>query len=237
VKPHLQALLTLQDRDDELTQLENKLEALRPRLAALDAERASAERQRATTRGAIEREEQRQRELSSRADDFRKLNARAVAHMDQVRKVHEANAAAAQVDISRRALADVENELGTVTQRLTKLRDSDVAAELGLAELDERQSAVRAELEAKRGEVERELSEARARRQQAAAHVDPRTLQRYDRVRSRRRARSVFPLRGTSCSNCDTAVPTQRRAALASGDIVDVCESCGVLLYAEPGGA
>jgi len=237
VKPHLQALLTLQDRDDELTQLENRLEALRPQLAALDAERTSAERQRATTRGAIEREEQRQRELNSRADDFRKLNARAVAHMDQVRKVHEANAAAAQVDISRRALADVENELGTVTQRLSKLRDSDTAAELGLVELEERQAAIREELEAKRAEIERDLGEARARRQQAATHVDPRTLQRYDRVRSRRRSRSLFPLRGTSCSNCDTAVPTQRRAALAAGDIVDVCESCGVLLYAESGGA
>jgi predicted nucleic acid-binding Zn-ribbon protein len=236
VKPHLQALLTLQDRDDELTQLENKLEALRPRLAALDAERSSAERQRATTRGAIEREEQRQRELNSRADDFRKLNARAVSHMDQVRKVHEANAAAAQVDISRRALADVENELGMVTQRLTKLRDSDAAAEIGLMELDERQAAVRQELEAKRAEIERDLGEARARRQQAATHVDPRTLQRYDRVRSRRRSRSLFPLRGLSCSNCDTAVPTQRRAALAAGDLVDVCESCGVLLYAESGG-
>jgi predicted nucleic acid-binding Zn-ribbon protein len=157
--------------------------------------------------------------------------------MDQVRKVHEANAAAAQVDISRRALADVENELGTVMQRLSKLRDSDTAAELGLIELEERQAALRQELETKRTEIERDLSEARARRQQAATHVDPRTLQRYDRVRSRRRSRSLFPLRGLSCSNCDTAVPTQRRAALAAGDLVDVCESCGVLLYAEPGGA
>ena len=237
VKPHLQALLSLQDRDEELTQLEAKLEALRPRLAALDAERVSLERHRATTRGAIEREEQRQRELSSRADDFRKLNARAVAHMDQVRKVNEANAAAAQVDISRRALADVENELGTVMQRLTKLRDSDVTAELGLVELDERQGAVRQELEARRTEIEAQIAEARARRQQAASHVEPRTLQRYDRVHTRRKSRSVFPLRGLSCSNCDTAVPTQRRAALASGDVVDVCESCGVLLYAESGGA
>lgn len=233
MKPHLQALLSLQDRDDELTELENRLNALRPRLAALDTERATVERQRATTQGAIEREEQRQRELSSRADDFRRLNARAVAAMDQVRKVNEANAASAQVDISRRALADVESELGTVNQRLVKLRDSDVTAELGLVELDERQAATRQEIDAKRGEIESELGAARARRDQAATHVDRSTLQRYDRVRTRRRQRSVFPLRGMSCSNCDTAVPTQRRAALAAGDLVDVCESCGVLVYAD----
>ena len=233
MKPHLQALLTLQDRDDELSQLETRMDALKPRFAALDAERVAAERQRSTTRAAIEREEQRQRELSSRADDFRRLNARAIAAMDHVHKVREANAASAQVDISRRALADVENELSAVNHRLSTLRDSDTAAELNLAELEERQAAVRQELEAARGKLEAEIGEARGRRQEAARHVDPRTLQRYDRVRSRRRQRSVFALRGTSCSNCDTAVPTQRRAALASGDLVDVCESCGVLLYAE----
>lgn len=238
MKPHLQALLTLQDHDDELAKLESRMDALRPRFAALDAERASAERQRATTRAAIEREETRQRELSSRAEDFRRLNARAIAAMDQVRKVHEANAASAQVDISRRALADVEGELSAVTTRLSALRDSDVAAEMGLEELDERQAATRKELEAARASLEEEIAAARARRQQAATHVERGTLVRYDRVRSRRRQqRSVFPLRGLSCSNCDTAIPTQRRIALASSDTVDVCESCGVLLYAESGSA
>jgi predicted nucleic acid-binding Zn-ribbon protein len=232
VNPKLEALLTLQQHDEELSALEAKLDALKPRFAALDAERATVERQRAATRAAIDREEQRQRELSGRADDFRKLNARAVAHMDQVRKLHEANAASAQVDISRRALADVEAELTGVGQRLSTLRENDVAAELGLAELEERQASVRDELNAQRAALEEEIAKARARRQEAAARVEPRTLQRYDRVRSRRRQRSVFALRGTSCSNCDTAIPTQRRAALASGDTVDVCESCGVLLYA-----
>ena len=83
-----------------------------------------------------------------------------------------------------------------------------------------------------RQSLEQEIGAARARRLEAAKRVEPGTLQRYDRVRARRHQRSVFALRGMSCSNCDTAIPTQRRAALASGETVDICESCGVLLYA-----
>ena len=161
------------------------------------------------------------------------MNTRALSHMDQVRKPNEANAAAAQIDISRRALADVEAELGLVGQRLGALRVSADTAELALEELAERQASDRAALESERAKIDALLTEARGRRDRAARDVEPQTRVRYDRVRARRRRTAVYALRGTSCSNCDTAIPTQRRAALASGGEVDVCESCGVLLYAE----
>jgi hypothetical protein len=57
-------------------------------------------------------------------------------------------------------------------------------------------------------------------------------LSTYDRVRTRRRSETVFPLRGPSCSACDTAIPTQRRAAMAASGALEMCEGCGVLLYA-----
>jgi uncharacterized protein len=233
VNPHLEALLALQERDDEIARLEARVAALAPRYAALDAERAAAERQLASTRAAITREEQRQRDLSAKADDFRRMNARAVSHMDQVRKPNEATAARTQVDISRRALTDVESELGTVTNHLIALRESVSAHELALMELDERQAGARRELDEARGDLDSQIAEARERRRSAAAKVDAGTLVKYDRVRTRRRQTSVFALRGASCSNCDTTVPTQRRSVLAAGDTVDVCESCGVLLYAK----
>jgi hypothetical protein len=234
VNPKLEALLTLQERDDDIARIEGRVAALAPRYASLDAERAGADRQLANTRAAIAREEQRQRDLTAKADDFRRMNARAVAAMDQVRKQNEATAAQSQVDISRRALTDVEAELGNVTGKLIALRESAEAHELALAELDARQAEARKELDASRADLDAQLGDARERRRAAAQRVEPVTLVKYDRVRSRRKQTSVYPLRGTSCSHCDTTVPTQRRSALAAGDVVDVCESCGVLLYARP---
>ena len=57
-------------------------------------------------------------------------------------------------------------------------------------------------------------------------------LAKYDKVRSRRRAETLFPLRGPSCSACDTAIPTQRRAVMAASGTIEMCEGCGALLYA-----
>jgi len=233
VNPMLQALLTLQEHDDAISQIEARRAGLAPRFAALDNEHAAAERNATNTRAAVEREAKRQVELNERAEEFRRMNTRALAHMDQVRKPNEANAAAAQIDISRRALADVEAELALVSQRLAALRVSADAAEMALIELAERQAADRQALEAERGEIDLALTQARGRRDNAARAVEPSTRLKYDRVRDRRRRTAVYALRGTSCSNCDTAIPTQRRAALASGAVVDVCESCGVLLYAD----
>lgn len=229
----LQALLTLQDHDDAIAGIEAQRAALAPKFASLDNERAAAERAATSSKAAVEREERRQQELQQRAEEFRRLNARAQAHMEQVRKPQEANAAATQIDISRRALADVEAELSLVGQRLSALRSGAEAAEFALIELGERQAADRAVLDGERAALDARLTDARARRDSAAGDVEPRTRVRYDRVRERRRRTAVFALRGTSCSNCDTAVPTQRRAALASGAVVDICESCGVLLYAD----
>jgi predicted nucleic acid-binding Zn-ribbon protein len=55
----------------------------------------------------------------------------------------------------------------------------------------------------------------------------------YDRIRSKKRVHAIFPIKGTSCSNCDTAVPLQRRTQMINTGKTEVCEGCGVLLYAE----
>jgi hypothetical protein len=57
-------------------------------------------------------------------------------------------------------------------------------------------------------------------------------LNKYERVRVRKHGETVFPLRGASCSACDTAIPTQRRATMAASGALEMCEGCGMLLYA-----
>jgi predicted nucleic acid-binding Zn-ribbon protein len=85
--------------------------------------------------------------------------------------------------------------------------------------------------------LEEQLRQARVDRDQKARAVPRSLLQRYDRIRSKRRVNAVFPLRGASCSNCDTMIPLQRRTAMAAAGATEICEGCGVLLYAADDGA
>jgi predicted nucleic acid-binding Zn-ribbon protein len=98
--------------------------------------------------------------------------------------------------------------------------------------VETRQSEARASIDADRAGIEEELTTARAKRGELARAVPRAMLVQYDRVRARRRAETLFALRGNSCGACDTAIPTQRRAQMAASGSVEMCEGCGALLYA-----
>ena len=80
--------------------------------------------------------------------------------------------------------------------------------------------------------LEGALAEARAKRNQTATRVSKSLLAKYDRIRTRRGEPALYPLRGPSCGHCDTAIPLQRRNLMAGTGQIEVCEACGVLLYA-----
>jgi predicted nucleic acid-binding Zn-ribbon protein len=231
VNDQLEALLALQTADVTLLGLERRLAALSPRIAKLDGERESAARAVTTARDAVTREQERHGALSERAQEFRRMNDRAVGQLDQVRKAAHATAAGAQVDTSRRALSEAEAELHASGLRMSTLQHAAESAAERTAQLDEEQAPARAEVQSQRAEIERELAAARAGREALARPVDVRLLSKYDRVRGRRHGPAVFALQNFTCGSCDTAIPTQRRAGMLAGAI-EVCESCGVLLYA-----
>jgi predicted nucleic acid-binding Zn-ribbon protein len=56
---------------------------------------------------------------------------------------------------------------------------------------------------------------------------------RYDRLRAVRATAVVVPLRGEACGACFTAVPRNRRSQIRAGILLDNCEACGVILYAD----
>ncbi|HJU65831.1 MAG TPA: hypothetical protein VJ596_09150, partial [Gemmatimonadaceae bacterium] len=116
--------------------------------------------------------------------------------------------------------------------RIQDLRQALELQELELSELEERQRSSREQLAVERQSVEDELEQARAVRRERAARVSRGVLQKYERIRERDRSAALYPLRGQACGRCNTAIPLQRRNVIAAGRSIEVCEGCGVLLYA-----
>ena len=155
-----------------------------------------------------------------------------LAQLDAVKKAREATAAMSQIDITRRALMQDENDLQTAEQRARSMRDQVVARELVLLEVDERIRDTRASTAGERELIERDIAAAQAKREASSREVSPRLLTAYDRLRRRGRGTPLAEIRGASCSACNTAIPMQRRNQIMSGLTIDACEGCGVLLYA-----
>ena len=231
VNRELEALLAVQADDAVIREIERKRDALTPRLSLLDATQKRAVEEVARTEAALERELTRQRVLEARLAETRGLQARATAALDSAEKLSEATTAAAQLEITRRALADGDSEALALTRRVADLRTALAAHREVLAQVSTDQGEARSELEAQRAVVEAELATARVRRQLSASTVSAGLLSKYERIAARRKADALIELRDFCCSACDTAIPLQRRPVMSSGNVIEPCEGCGVLLY------
>jgi predicted nucleic acid-binding Zn-ribbon protein len=232
VHPDVAALLAVQADDIEIHELEERLSTLAPRLESMAKEQERAAVALDQARQATESEERRQRDVRGRLDQYRQLEERNQAQLNVVTTTREATAATAQLDQARRMIGEAQRELDSISHRVSDLRRVVSDRERALRELDQAQRAARSTLDADRTAIEQQLSELRARREASAVKVPRSLLARYDRIRSRKRVHAVFPLRGHSCANCDTVIPLQRRSAMAGTGATEVCEGCGVLLYA-----
>jgi len=146
--------------------------------------------------------------------------------------MREATAAMLQVEAGRKLLIEEENDLRSLVGRVSDAHASLKRQEAALQELEESQADARSEIEAERAELSGELAAASGARKSLAKAVESAILAKYDRIRNRRRAQALYALDNGACSCCDTAVPVQRRSMMASTGVIEVCEACGVLLYA-----
>jgi len=234
VQPELVALLAVQEDDGAIRVIEGELAAMAPRIASLDRARQRAHDELERSRVSIERETERYRSLSARITDHREKHEKNLATLDQARKLREATAAMAQVEMARRVLAEEESELSGMARRLGELTSAQEAHRATAETLEAEQQTARAEIAVEQERLNAAKREATGVRNAKATGVNAGLLSRYERIAIRRKSNALFAIRGLTCGACDTAIPLQRRNALMVAGLIDVCEACGVLLYAIP---
>ncbi|HEX2601695.1 MAG TPA: hypothetical protein VHL32_06230 [Gemmatimonadaceae bacterium] len=234
MQQEVEALLALQEDDLKIREIENQIRALDPQLADFDKRKEQAVTAITRAEAAVQAEEKKQREIQGRLSQHKQLQERNLHQLEDVKRMREATAATAQVEATRRMMAEDESELAILGRRLHDMNAQVAAAKQTLQEVEEAQKAARPEIEEKRAALQVRLDEAKRDRNGRAGSVSRPMLGKYDRIRGKRN-QALYALRGGSCGNCDTAVPLQRRNIMAGTGQIEVCEACGVLLYAEGG--
>lgn len=232
VHPDVAALLAVQDDDVAIHELESRLAELTPRLTAMAKERDKAVAALEQAKQAAEAEERRRHEIAERVAQHRALQAKNQAALNSVTSMREATAATAQLESARRMIDEDERELAAIGQRLVESNRIADERKAHAEALEAAQAEARSSLAADQKAIEAELKAAREVRDGKARDVPRALLTRYDRIRSRKRVHAVYPLRGGSCGNCDTLLPLQRRSIMSGTGATEVCEGCGVMLYA-----
>lgn len=231
--PDVAALLAVQAEDDIVDGIVAQLDAIAPRLVALDTARATTVRTIEELRLQIDQDEKKRAELAERLSDHKQRQERNVAQLDVVKRMREATAAVSQVEMGRKILLELENNVRELVTRLAEARKALETRQSDLERLDAEQQGTRDAINAEQTALQASLAGARAARDAKAAQVSAPLRAKYDRIRARRRSTSLFSLEAGACGSCDTSLPVQRRNALTSTGAIDVCEACGVLIYAK----
>ena len=232
MQQEVEALLALQDDDLKIREIEEQIRSLDPQLAEFDRKREQAAAALTRAQAAVQAEEKKQRELQSRLSQHKTMQERNLHQLEDVKRLREATAATAQVEATRRLMAEDESEIAILGRRINEMNAAVAASKQALETLAEEQKAARPEIEAKRSELQSQLDAAKRDRNGRAVSVSRPMLGKYDRIRGKR-TQALYSLRGGSCGNCDTAVPLQRRNLMSVTGQIEVCDACGVLLYAE----
>jgi len=232
VHPDVAALLAVQDDDAAINDLETRLAELQPRLETMARERDRAMTALQQARKTADAEERRRQDVAARVAQHRALQEKNQAALNSVTSMREATAATAQLEQAKRMIDEDERELSTIGARLMEANRLVAERERTATDLETAQTLARDSLATDQKDLEQRLKDARHEREEKAKEVPRSLLSRYDRIRSRKRVHAVFPLRGHSCGNCDTMLPLQRRSMMIGTGATEICEGCGVMLYA-----
>lgn len=231
--PDLVKLLELQAKDRTLLEADQALDAILAEVESLDQQLADGEKAVAQAAKAVADASRRRAELETKLENFRKLEERGKARMEQVRTPKEIAAVMTELDLARSILAKEEGDWMKQADLISGLEAANKEAEGRLAQMREAQVEARGEIDLRRREADKRRQAALAERDSAAGEVNRALRARYERLRTVKSVRVVVALNGASCGACFTQVPLNRRSQIRAGTLIDACESCGVILYAE----
>ncbi len=221
--PDLEALLVLQNKDVAVTSCDARLKALEPEIRTLDEQIAAAERMVLDRRDGLE----------GKIQSYRTMQEQRRQKLEWVRGAKEASTLMAELDLARTVLAKEEAEFMRSGDAVGEAERKTAEAENALQNARDAQAAQREAIAGRRQEIVAEREAATIDRDRSSKAVNPALLARYDRIRRGKAPLAIYPLHGSSCGNCFTAVPTQRKALIQRGATIEGCEACGVLLYAK----
>src|SRR6185312_3733655 len=171
MQQEVEALLALQEDDLKIREIENQIRALDPQLADFDKRKEQAVAAITRAEAAVQAEEKKQREIQGRLSQHKQLQERNLHQLEDVKRMREATAATAQVEATRRMMAEDESELAILGRRLHDMNAQVATARQSLQDVEEAQKAARPEIEQKRAELQVQLDEAKRDRNGRAGSV------------------------------------------------------------------
>ncbi len=233
MEPLHQALLALQELDQELYRAEIALRKFEPQLAEIENPLKNLEQEVEQTRKRLDELRLQAGKLERAAEVKRERLHATEARLQKVRNQREESAIHLEIDLVRKAADADDAEALQVMDQVTRTDLKLEELEKQLVKMREEATPRRAEVLSAKEEAESAFAVLRDRRENEAGHLDVQSRRLYDRVRKGKSSVALAPLTEEgACGHCFNVLPLQEQSMVKRGTSLHRCEACGVILYA-----
>lgn len=228
--PEIERLLILQDRDKKARALRNELKTIPTDRLSLEHKLQSLQVQaneaRQKQRAAEVEQARLDTEIRSRREQIVKYETQKL----QTRKNEEYQALSNSVDHVKKEIAGIEDRQIELMETLEALKPQVAAADQAAAQAATQVKGQLQDLETKKANLEKQLSELEATRPQFTSGLDEDLLDIYQRL-FQKKEEAVVGLRNDVCSGCHMKVTVSTSSQVRAGKSIVHCEQCNRILF------
>src|SRR5262245_9422236 len=178
----IEKLLILQDRDRKIRRVQGELAHIEPERQALKFKAASAQTSLDSAKNRVKEIESNRKDLELEIETKKELISKYANQQFQTRKNEEYRALAHEIDLCKKAIFEIEDQELVLMEQAEAAQKEVVRATQALAEAKKLVDEQIAALNAREGNLKKELAELSTNRQELAAAVDDSARGRYDRL-------------------------------------------------------
>jgi predicted nucleic acid-binding Zn-ribbon protein len=230
----IEKLLILQDRDRKILQEQGEVARIEPQRQMLNAKVATAQAELEHAKLRIKQIESARKDLELEVEAKKQMIVRYANQQFQTRKNEEYRALAHEIDTCKAAIFQIEN--GEI-----ELMEQAEAAQKGLLRATQAAQDARSladeqvgQLDAREGNLKKELAQLEANREELAAAVDEGARNRYERLVRSKGDNVVVGVHHGVCGGCHMKLPPQLLVTCQGEKELVGCSNCGRILYYTP---
>jgi predicted nucleic acid-binding Zn-ribbon protein len=227
----IEKLLILQDRDRRLRRLKAELAAIEPERQGLKAKAAGAQTGLENAKTKVKELESKRKELELEVEAKKELIRKYANQQFQTRKNEEYRALAQEIEHCKAAIFKIEDEEIAVMEQGEIAQKEVVRASQAATESKKLGDEQIAELATREENLNKELAELEANREELAAAVEESVRGRYERLVKHKGENVVVGIQHGVCGGCHMKVPPQLLVSCRQQQELVTCSNCGRILY------
>jgi predicted nucleic acid-binding Zn-ribbon protein len=227
----IEKLLILQDRDQKLRRVRSELAHIEPERQTLKTKAANAQAELEQAKLRTKEIESSRKDLELEIEGKKELIVKYANQQFQTRKNEEYRALAHEIETCKAAIFQIEDQEIALMEQAEAAQKEIARATQAAAETRKLVEEQVAKLGAREGNLEKDLAELSANREQLAAAVAEGPRSRYERLMRSKGENVVVGVERGVCGGCHMRLPPQLLVMCQAKKELVSCSNCGRILY------